>query len=43
MRLRIAVCLTKEAQSESLALGWTLACDAWQGERGQTSEKEGKG
>jgi len=36
--------LTKEAQRESLALGWTSACDGWRGgEHRQISEKEGKG
>lgn len=31
MRLHIATCPTKKAQSESLALGWTPACNAQQG------------
>lgn len=31
MRLHIATCPTKEVQSESLALGWTPACNAQQG------------
>ena len=43
MRLRIATCSTKEAQSESLALGWTLACNAWQGgSTGRLLKRRGK-
>lgn len=36
-------CPTKEAQSESLALGWTPACSAWQGgSMGRLMKRKGK-
>lgn len=43
MRLHIATCPTKEAQNESLALGWTPACSAQQGgSTGRLLKRKGK-